>query len=252
MTRTHSKHHRLYIDGIDLSGHALALPSVSWGSEPAPASALSDNIKNILVTQSMITMEAINVFLDNDAAGAFNKHSNNSGEINVAFGIGLNAAPAQGDPAFAWKMKQSSYLGEQGDGFVVANIGISGPSSEGVLTYDKPWGNILNPLSARTGVNSSTGIDDVEASSLLGGIFFFHLTTSNGTVTLTVEEASINSDGNFGALSGATSGSIDASSSPKHGLIALGTTAAVKRYLRWQLAFGTASTATFFCGFIRG
>lgn len=56
----------------------------------------------------------------------------------------------------------------------------------------------------------------------------------------------------FAALSGATSGSIDASVTPVSGMVALGVTAAVRRYTRWQLAFGTATTATFVCGLIRG
>jgi hypothetical protein len=35
-------------------------------------------------------------------------------------------------------------------------------------------------------------------------------------------------------------------------MVALAATAAVRRYIRWQLAFGTANTATFALAFIRG
>lgn len=252
MARSNSKHHRVYIDGYDLSGYARVLPSVSWGYEVFPETALSDTVKNILIGQSSIDVGALNVMLDGDAAGAFNKHSANSGEINVIFAIGTSAAPVAGDPAFAWKFKQSMYRGEEGEGFVTANIGFGGPSSEGVLTYGKPWGNVLHPLGIETAASTAIGIDDVGVASALGGIFFYQVTTSNGTFTLTVEDASINTNPNFAALSGATSGEIDASAAPKHGLVAIGVAADVKQYLRFQVSLNTASTVTFFCGFIRG
>jgi hypothetical protein len=73
----------------------------------------------------------------------------------------------------------------------------------------------------------------------------------NGTVTLKAQEADTNSDGDFGDITDATSGSITAAVSPKSGMIALDADASIKRYLRWQLAFGTANTATFACAFIR-
>jgi len=252
VTRTNAKNHRVYIDGYDLSGYARALPTIDWGYEVAAEAALSDGINNIVLGQGFINLDALNVFLENDAAGAFAKHSANSGEVNVSFAMGTTAAPAAGDPAFAWKFKQSMYKAEAGDGFVNANIGFGGPSSEGVLTYSKPWGNILHPLGAETGANSAVGIDDVGAASTAGGVFFYHATTSDGTFTLTAEEASTNTDGNFALITGATSAEIDASAAPKHGLVALGTTAAIKRYLRFQISLNGAGTATFFCGFIRG
>jgi hypothetical protein len=77
------------------------------------------------------------------------------------------------------------------------------------------------------------------------------LFSSDGTVTLTAQEADTNSNGSFANITGATSGSITAAVAPKHGMVATSTTYAIKRYLRWQLAFGTASTATFLIGFSR-
>ena len=252
MARSNTKHHRAYMDGYDISGYARALPSIAWMFEAVPESALSDGVKNIALGRADLDVGALNVMLDNDAAGAFALASSGSGEKNVAFAIGTNAAPVAGDPVFAWKLKQAGYAGEQGSGFVMANVGFGGASSEGVLTYSKPWGVCLHPFGAATGANTAVGIDDVGAASTAGGIFVYHLFSSNGTVTLTAQEASTNSNGSFANITSATSGSITASVSPKHGFVELGTTAAIKRYLRWQLSFGTASTATFFAAFIRG
>ncbi len=252
MTRSHTKYHRAYIDGRDLSGYAVVLPQMAWVFDAEPEAALTDGSKNIIPGQASIDVGALNCILDNDADGAFANYSTNTGEVNVAFAIGTTAAPAAGDPAFCWKVKQTGYNSEGGSGFVMANIPFGGSSSEGVLTYDKPWGSILHPKGAETAVNSSTGIDDLGSSSTAGGIFVYHLFTSNGTVTLKAQDAATNTDVSFSDITGATSGSIDASSNPASGLVALSTSLSVERYLRWQLTLGTATTATFFSAFIRG
>jgi hypothetical protein len=109
---------------------------------------------------------------------------------------------------------------------------------------------VLHPLGAETAASTAAGIDDTAASSL-GGIMVYHLMSSDGTLTIKVQEGAGNTDGDFADLSGATSGSIDASVTPVSGMVALSTTAAVKRYLRWQIALDTATTATFFVAFIR-
>jgi hypothetical protein len=70
-------------------------------------------------------------------------------------------------------------------------------------------------------------------------------------LTLKVQDAATNSNGSFSDLSGATSGSITAAVTPQSGMVALGTTATVRRYLRWQLVFGTATTCSFTAAFIR-
>jgi hypothetical protein len=94
---------------------------------------------------------------------------------------------------------------------------------------------------------------DNGAASAKGGIFAYQLFSSDGAVTLSIDDAAANTgDGDFAALSGATSGELDASSAPVSGMVALATDATVRRYIRWQAAFGTATTATFALAFIRG
>lgn len=250
MARSNPKHHRAYVDGVDLSGYARAIPQIAWAFEVTPESALTDECKNIALGQPSIDIGALNVMLDNDAAGAFVLLDASQGERNVAFAFGSSAAPAAGDPVFAWKVKQISYKGEQGAGFVVANVDFGGASSEGALNYSKPWGVCLHPKGAETGANTSTGVDG-SASSAAGGLFVYHLFSSNGTVTLKAQHADTNQNASFADLTGATSGSIDASSAPAHGLVELATDETIERYTRWQLAFGTATTATFFMALIR-
>lgn len=261
MTRTHLKHYRVYIDGVDVSGYTRSIGALSWMFDAEPDAAVTDAVKNILVGKCDIQLGAISAFLDNDASGLFvlaGKAGVDHGTRNVMIAIGANAAPAAGDNVFAWQLEQTSYQMEQGTGFVAVNIPSGGASSQSTLVYKKPWGHLLAAKQTRlvaAGVNAGVGIDDIGTTSALGGIFIYHLFSSDGTLTLKAEDANgTNVDGDFADSTldtVATSGSIDATSAPKHGMVSLSPTLAIRRYLRWQIAWGTATTATFCVAFIR-
>lgn len=253
MTRTHNKHIRVYMDGVDLSGYSRTVGTLGWMFDSEPDAAITDSVKNILMGRGDISAGPINAFLDNDTAGLFvlaGSGTATKGTRDVMIPIGANAAPAQGDPFFAWEFEQTSYMLEQGAGFVGVNVPMGGASFDSSLTYKKPWGVMLHAKAAETAVNTAVGVDG-GASSALGGIFVYHIFSSNGTVTIKAQDAATNTNPSFSDLSGATSGSVDATSAPKHGMIALSTTATVRQYTRWQLVFGTATTVTFACGLIR-
>jgi hypothetical protein len=254
MTRTHLKNWRVYCDGVDISGYARSVGALSWMFDAEPDAALTDAVKNILIGKGDIQAGPINAFLDNDAAGLFalaGTGANDHGTRLLTAVMGANAAPVAGDHVFSWKFEQTNYLVEQGTGFVAATVTPGGASYASTLTYTQPWGRVLQPKATVTAANTAVGIDDNAGSSALGGIFIYHLFSSDGTLTLSVDDAATNSDGNFAALSGATSGSITAAVSPKSGMVALSTTATVRRYLRPQIALGTATTCVYFSAFIR-
>jgi len=250
MTRTHNKHVRAYVDGTDLSGYSRSIGALAWTFDAEPDAAFTDEAKNIVMGKCDIQAGTLNAFLDNDTSGLFTLANSGYGTQNLMVAIGANASPAAGDPVFAWKFEQTAYSVEQGAGFVSVSVPFGGASYASTLTYKKPWGRLLHAKGAETAVNTATGIDD-SASSSYGGILVYHLFSSDGTVTLKVQDASTNSDGSFSDLSGATSGSINASVTPASGMVAISTTATVRRYLRWQISLGTATTATFALAFIR-
>ena len=251
MTRTHTKHVRAYINGVDVSGYTRSVGSLDWTFGAEPDAAFTDGCKNILIGQGDIQAGGYSAFLDNDAAGLFALTSAGSGTKTYTLAFGNNAAPVAGDPVFSWMFEQTAYNAEAGTGFVAVTVPFGGASYASTLTYKKPWGVLLHPSGTETAANTAVGIDDIGGASALGGIFVYHLHSSDGTVTLSVDDAATNLNASFSALSGATSGSITAAVSPKYGMIALGTTATVRRYLRFQVAFGTASTCSFTAAFIR-
>lgn len=251
MSRTHNKHVRVYVNGYDLSGYSRQIGPLAQVFDASADAAMSDGCKNVTIGQADIQAGTLNAFLDSDTAGLYALSSSGTGTKNLLVAIGQSAAPAAGDPVFAWKMEQTAYTAEGGGGFVAATLPFGGASYASTLTYSKPWGVLLHASGAETAVNTATGLDGT-AQTTAGGIFVYHLLSSNGTVTLKAQDASTNTNPSFSDLSGATSGEIDATTTPASGMIALSTGATVKRYTRWQLVFGTATTATFVAALIRG
>lgn len=252
MTRINKRYTRVYSNGLDISGYSNEIGSLDWLYDASPNAAFSDGCKNAIAGKATVSAGSVNAFLDNDTAGLFVQTNAANGTRNLMVAFGTSAEPVAGNPVFAWKFEQTDYQVGGGDGFVPVTIPVSAASYASTLTYSKPWGVLVHPKGAETAANTAVGIDDNGASSALGGIFVYHLHSSDGTVTLSLDEASTNTNPNFAALSGATSGSITAAVTPQSGMIALSATAAVKRYIRFQVAFGTATTCSFTSAFIRG
>ena len=106
-----------------------------------------------------------------------------------------------------------------------------------------------NAATARTGANSDTGGPDYGAATSKGGFMAYHvLASSNASHTATISVDDSSDDSTYNALSGATTGSITVTAGVS-GIVAV--TGTVNRYLRWQLALGTATSVTFVLSFHR-
>lgn len=249
--RTVLKWSKVYVDGYDLTGYSKTFGPLTWSFEEADATTLGDAVKNAMPNIATINVGTINSVLDNTANVASHARLNSQGTRTILLPIGIRADPAQGDPAFMGVFMQKEHMTEAASGSAVA---ISAPftgwaGEAATLLYSKPWGYLLHAKGAETAVNTAIGIDDNGASSARGGYMVYQLFSSNGTVTLKVQDAATNTNPSFADL--VTSGSLDASTTPASGLVALSTTATVRQFLRWQLVFGTATTATFAIGFVR-
>lgn len=251
MTRTHSKYFRVFMDGVDISGYSRTVGSLGWDYDVEPDTAVTDGCKNSINGKANISAGDYSAFMDNDTAGLFALANASQGTRVYTVALGALAAPAQGDNVFTWKFEQSSYSAESGSSFQVVSVALNQASYASPLGYSKPWGILLHAKSAETAVNSSTGIDDTGASSALGGVFIYHMLTSNGTATLKAQHAVANNDGSFADLTGATSGSITAAVTPKSGMVELSQTETINRYIRWQITLGSATTVTFVTALIR-
>ena len=255
--RTVKRYLRIYSAGYDLSGYARNIGPLSVEHDAPSDAALTDPVKNALCGNAAVSVGALNGFFDNTALVGLHAHMSGAGVKRTLLIVqGMNDEPAQGDPAFAGEFTQLSYQEQPDANFVVVNIPFGNAENTGAaLAYENPWGVLLNPVSvARTAVNAAIGVDNpIELATAYGGFMCYQLlaVVGTGSVTLKVQDAATNTDVNFVDLSGASSGAIAHTLVPSAGIIALGRTATVRRYLRWQLAFTTITSATFALSFHR-
>lgn len=252
--RTIQRYTRFYAHGYDLSGIARTVGDLKWEFDAPLEAALTDNIKNVAALgQCSLSPGTLNAFMDDATPGlhtVFNPIGGTGHTVMIP--IGIRGAPAQGDPVYAGYFEQLGYAAKTENGYAVVTIPWGEADAQSaILGYNKPWGILLHAKGAETGTNSATGVDDNAASSSYGGFMCYQIFSSDGTVTIKVQDAATNTDVSFADLTGATSGVVDASSTPVAGLVALGRTATVRRYLRWQLVLGTANTVTFALSFHR-
>jgi len=252
MTRSNSKYLRIYLNGYDVSGEVNNAGTFGFETDAPMVAAYSDAIKNSVLGNIHTTLGTVNSFLSPSAAIGYHELMDSANLVSdVLLAMGANAVPAVGCPVFAEKFQQTGYSAS-GEGVVGASTTFVGAAATCPKGYS-PFGLLLHANGAETAANTAIGTIDNGAASAAGGVFVYHLLSSDGTVTLSVDDSATNlNNAAFAALSGATSGELDATTTPASGFISLGHTATVRQYLRWQLALGTANTATFVTAFIRG
>ena len=249
--RTVPRWTRIYLGGYSFANYTQSIGPLEVNFAEADLTTLGDAVKGALPGQPTANIGTLNAVMDNDTNGFREIMQGGSNSWPTSIAIGMQAEPAAGNPVFAGYFRQKSYTGAASGELVTVSAEFEGWDAAASNLYQKFWGKVLHANSAETAVNSGSGVDsDTAAATTTGGFAIFHLLSSNGTVTLTVQDSADNSTG-WANVTGLTSGVIDASSTPTAVFAATAVTATIKRYTRWQLSFGTASTATFLISFVR-
>lgn len=254
--RTTIKHTRFYADGYDLSGYTRSYGPLTWEYATAEDAALTDGVKGALPSTAQLGVGTLNGFFDNTATSGLHVLTSGAGVLrNVMIPWGMRTAPVAGDPVYVGQFVQDGYMAETDANWMYASVpfGMASTLTPVRGLYSKPWGVLLNPSSAKTGANTAVGIDDWGAATAFGGYMSYQLfaVAGTGTVTLKVQDAATNLNASFADLSGATSGAIAHTAVPTAGIVTIGVTATVRRYLRWQLVFSGITSATFALSFTR-
>lgn len=246
--RTILKHTRVYVNGYDLSGYSRQIGPLAQTFDETDLTTITDAVTGVLPNYAALSCGTLNGIFDNTATSGLHVVANGAGvSRNVMIPIGIRAAPAQGDPVYMGQFEQSGYSAE----VPYVNIPFDKTSLTATsLAYQKPWGWLLHANGAETVANTAVGIDDNGAATAFGGWLMYQVFAGDGTATIKVQDAATNLNASFADLTGATSGVIDCSS-PISGVVAIGRTATVRQFLRWQIALGTANTVTFALGFVR-
>ena len=248
--RTVDKWKRVYIDGYDLSGDARSVGPLIQTYDEADLTGFSHAVKGALPGHAMVGIGTLNATLNDTADVGIHAVMSGSGVMRtIMIPQGMRAAPVAGDPVYMGEFEQTSYTADPQTGvYINATFNNSSARASSFL-YDKPWGVLLHANSAATAANTATGgIDTAGAATAFGGYLVYQVFAGDGTATISVDDSA--DDSTYNALSGATSGEIDFST-PTAGRIALGRTATVRQYLRWQISLNTATTVTFALSFSR-
>lgn len=251
--RTVAKFLKCYVDGYDMSGYTRSIGPLALTYAEQEDRTYGNQIVGALPGQVMMGIGTLSTALDNTATSGphvlFSGLGASGAKRTVMLAVGVRATPAQGDPVFAGEFEQLGYVSSPSEAVLSVDMPFAASGRQTSLLYDNAWGDLLHANSAATAANSAVGIDNpMGASTAFGGYMVYQVTAGDGTATIKVQDAGTNSDGSFSDL--ASSGSIDCST-VQHGLVALSATATVARYLRWQIALGTATTVTFALSFHR-
>jgi len=237
-----------------MSGYARSVGPLAWECDETEVTALADTVKTYLPGHVQVNVGTLNAVFDNTATVGVHAVLSSAGTIRtVLVAQGIRAEPEDGDPAFGGQFTQGAYQIE-GDNAVYANVPFMGTAGDASSHgYGTPWGLLLHANAVRllaTGVNTAVGFDNpTGGATAKGGYMVYHVTAGDGTATLSVQDAAVNNDGGFALLAGCSTGSINCAVK-QYGVV-VPTTMDVRQYLRWQIAFGTATTVTFAIAFMR-
>ena len=252
---THEKYLRAYVGGYDLSGDTMSFGPMGVTYEPEAIACWSDSVKAVRSQghpqNSMGSLAGLMTPTANRLHALY-KAGGNTPIITVA--CGMMAVPAAGDETFSGKFLQRDYIVSPalGSGYIPSNLTFESQPNGALVYYQQPWGVLLHANAAATAVNSGTADHDNGASSSLGGYGVLQVLAGNGTCTFTIEHSAANDDPTFDATGAIVTFSTTDASSPFAEIKEIAPSTTVQRYLRWQIALGTATTVTFVLSFHRG
>ena len=253
--RTVSKYNRLYLGngttGLDLSCNTMSVGKAGIDFDVDEQAAYCWEVKGGLPDWGNLTLGPVNMSLN---AGTAELHDAmvalEGSQVSACLAIGIREAPTYGSPAFLFQGNLKSYVSAPAGGMVMATATLSGDYAASPLQYSKPWGVVVHPLGTETAGNTATAgtIIDNGAPSTNGGYLFYDYTAIDGLL----DSAEAILEESADAATWSTLILQPAISAPAAGIIQLAPGSTVKQYLRWQLGFDAATTATFFLAFVRG
>lgn len=239
--RTAPQWTRVYMNGYDLSGYARTIGPLSASYEPANMTVMQDTVEEWLANKPTFGIGTLNTVLDSTAtSGGHVLLKTPALDRRMMIPLGIGAAPALGDPVYCGTFAQTSYDATEDGGAVIANAAFGGWDNTYTLSYDIPWGVLLCPKGS-VGVNAANGI---AAGSVTGGWFMYQIFgfTGAGTVTISLED-SVLIGGAYAGVTGGTTAALATGTFPLCGSVALARSQAVRAHVRYQVAFGGATSA---------
>ena len=259
--RTVKKWLRFYMSGYELGTNARSLGTAGWSYEESDQTAWQDTAHGYLPNHANISLGPFNGIYDTTATTGLHAVASDPSNIprDIMVPVGERAIPALGDPTFCARLMQLGYQTDtSGD---VVNIPFGPWDVDDLMTpFGQPWGHLLHIKESEAAVNTSDtdNVDSYSGAATSEGGYFMHQIfsiTGAGTVTLSVEDSPDQDNANFLPIAGGcTTAAIATAAAPTSGIIRTTVaSAAVRRWTRWQIAFGGGATACEFAlAFVRG
>ena len=198
MTRTVTKHYRMYIDGYDLSGVSRECGPLSVEHDAPELTGWTDPVKGYLKGHTQVSLGTYNALFDNTATtGLHAVMGTAGGQRTVLLAMGMSAAPELGSPCFGGQFLQSAYQPQDDGGATVVSIPFAGWSTTAETLLLAPgFGQLQHASAARTAVNYERGVDNLtQAATTRGGVMVYEVLASSNaahTATLKLQECALN------------------------------------------------------------
>lgn len=264
MTRSISRFSRFYAGGYDLSGETRSIGPLSWEHDQTDDACLDWEIKGGYCGSPTILTGQVNTILRHETDASLSPLDWLDGMAGtnavIMAPIGEMAAPVAGVHTWmtAQRMKPPVMSGGGESEMTTVTLtfapsGFLSDSAGTLLAYNNPWGRLIHAKAARTAANTATGYD-WGASTTHGGWMMAQIfaVAGTGSVTITAQHASTNSDGSFSNITGLTTGAVADTSIPTAVIAQAATTATIERYTRWQISLSGITSVTFALSLARG
>lgn len=182
--KTNSKHYRLYVDEIDLSGNARSVGSFGNTYTEDDATGWSEGIINYTLGHLQTSLPGYQ--------GVFHtaQHTELAAreEYLVSLLIGIKAAPAAGDPAYLAPLEQKSY-NVDGNGPVMVSADFVGPGSGTYTLPSNTMGFVLMPYTNLTATTNGTAVN-LGSAFANGALAHLHVISSDsGDFAFKIEDS---------------------------------------------------------------
>jgi hypothetical protein len=258
--RTVNKFTRVYVDGQDLSGYARTIGPLSMSFSEGPDDPMSATIVGTWLGQPTVNPGTMNILFANGPTDWHTVFKTPGGQHDLLVAMGIQAAPAVGDPVFMGQFRQDDYLLTPADTPVAGTLKFSPTSGTGATTtYVNPWGVLVHLANvSETTANTSDGFLNAGAATANGGYMAYQIQYAAGSgliqATIKVQDGATAATCTHDVLTTGVMnlGSGGTFSGTRSGIVELVKTGAVDKFLRWQVVFGTAGDACSSIMFVLG
>ena len=246
--KAHTKHSRLLLDSLDISGDSRQMSSFGVEYAQDDVTGYADGVHYFTLGQATHHLSGYQAVFSNTAITGSHTELDAREEYYISYCLGVRAAPEVGSHAWLGAMEQVSY-DVLGSGILInAEFAKSLSNTDHV----NPWGIVLSEATSQAETIDLGSCDNIIASDN-GLIAHLHVTATSGTDwTFDVEQSSDNDDAGdpFASIGQFV---LDGSVVGSERLVVTAAGAAVERYLRLAIVrTGAAGTVTAWVTVARG